>query len=625
LFLQVCDAVDFSHRNLIVHGDLKPANVLVTADGTAKLLDFGTARLLRAPDGKVTQFALATPRYASPEQLRGELVSTVSDVFSLGVILYEMLTGAWPFGDPKSVPDRMERVLRGRAATAPAKVVSESAAAQRSVSLSRLRRLLQGDLSTILLKMLEGEPGRRYGSVREVKEDLERYGQGRPVHARPHSAIYAARKFAARHWLAVPATCLAAIALASMTAVSVNQASLARAQAVRAQRVSEFARNTFLSASSFWHSPLRARHDAIQFSDILDNAAARLGQELSNDPEAEASLRETVGVTYSMLGQPAKGEAQMLLGLRALPRIPGGAPGIAGRLYLSLCNAQNFEGRYAEGLPACREAVAIYRVSDHGSLGGALHDAAFMAVNAGQPLAEAEETYRESLRFPRPGQPSFQAVMNSRIGMLRLRQGDLDGGERILVDAERELRSHGEPLIEIVPVLYARAFAADVRGRYPEAMGLMAEALELVTRRRAWFMEPDERALQLAAYEALAGNRAALGRLRDVEQRISYTAVAPVDRIRHHLFAGIVESRCGSRVAAEQHLLSALATQQKEMSGQPDISVEIYVRLMELSRAAGEQKKAEENSRQGLAAASRAYGDYFAGHPFVVALQKSLR
>ena len=116
LFLQVCEAVEFAHRNLIVHGDLKPANILVTADGAVKLLDFGTAKLLRNPDGQVTQFALLTPRYASPEQLRGELVNTVSDVFSLGVILYEMLTGAWPFGDPKSTADALERLLQGRAA-----------------------------------------------------------------------------------------------------------------------------------------------------------------------------------------------------------------------------------------------------------------------------------------------------------------------------------------------------------------------------------------------------------------------------------------------------------------------------------------------------------------------------
>jgi serine/threonine protein kinase len=123
-------------------------------------IDFGTAKLLRDPDGKVTQFALLTPRYASPEQLRGELVNTLSDVFSLGVILYEMLTGAWPFSDPKSTADAAERVLRGRGAGAPAQAVSEEAAAERSASRERLRRL-RGQPESHTRQPLEAKAARR--------------------------------------------------------------------------------------------------------------------------------------------------------------------------------------------------------------------------------------------------------------------------------------------------------------------------------------------------------------------------------------------------------------------------------------------------------------------------------
>jgi len=541
------------------------------------------------------------------------------------VILYEMLTGARPFGDPKSTAEAVERLLHGRGAGSPAQVVSEGAAAERSVSRERLRRQIRGDLSTIVLKMLESEPGRRYGSVREVKEDLQRFRQGRPVHARPHSALYAARKFAARNWLAVSATGLAVVALATLTIISVYESALARAQALRAERVSEFVKATFISASSFWASPLRGKRDAIQFSDILDNASERVGKELGNDPAAEADLRDTLGFTYAVLGEPAKGETQLLLGIQMLPRIRGGSPRIAVSLYAHLCDTRNFQGRYADALAACREAVAIWRVSDPGSRGdgGILHDTAFMAVNAGEPLPDAEKMYREALRFPRPNKPTYEAMMNSRIGMLRLRQGDLQGGERLLRDAEPALRGNGEPLIEIVPVLYARAFAEDVRGHYPDAVRLMSEALDLVNRRRAAFMGPDELALQLAAYEALAGNREALARLRDVEGRLP--SVAAVDRIRHDLFAGIVEARCGSKAAAERHLRSALATQQKEMSRQPDLSVEIWVRLMELLRATGREKEAAETASQGLHAATLAYGGYFAGHPFVIEMQRGLR
>ena len=625
LFLQVCDAVEFAHQNLIVHGDLKPGNILVTADGTVKLLDFGTAKLVRDPEGKVTQFPSLTPRYASPEQLRGERVNTLSDVFSLGVILYESLTGAWPFGDPKSTSDAVDRLLHGRPPDAPAHAITEAAAVERSLTGDRLRRQITGDLSTIVLKMLESEPSKRYGSVREVKQDLVRFTQGRPVLARPHSAWYTARRFAARNWPAVLASLLAIVALAGLSVVSLYQSSQARAQAARAQRVSEFAKDTFLSAGSYWYSPLRGKHDAIQFSDILDNACARLGRALGSDPEAEADLRSTLGFTYALVGEPAKGEAQLLQGIQLIPRIRGGAPKLAGSLYANLCDARSFQGRYAEALSACRQAVAIDRAADHDSLGGVLHDTAYMAVNAGEPLAEAEAMYREALRYPRASQPSFSPISFSRIGMLRLRQGDLEGGERLLREAEPPLRGTGEPLIELVPVLYARAFEEDVRANYPEAVALMSEALDLVTRRRAAFMEPDERALQLAAYEALAGQENALARLRDVEQRISYINIAPVDQIRHHLFAGIVEARRGSKSAAEAHLRAALAVQQKAMSKQPDLAVEIYIRLMELLRASGRAKEAAEAAHQGLAVAAQAYGSYSSGHPFVQALENGAR
>jgi hypothetical protein len=214
--------------------------------------------------------------------------------------------------------------------------------------------------------------------------------------------------------------------------------------------------------------------------------------------------------------------------------------------------------------------------------------------------------------------------MKSRIGMLRLRQGDLDGGERVLLEAEPVLRRKDGPMVEAIPVLYARAFAADVRGHYQEAAALMSEALDVAIRKRAAFMQPDELALQLAAYEALAGNPGSLARLRGVVGRLESGAVAPVDRIRHGLYAGIVEARFGSKAVAEARLRAALATRETEMSRQPDLSVELCVRLAELLRASGKEREAAEAARQGLLAARLAYGDRFARHPFVVELRRSL-
>ena len=146
---------------------------------------------------------MLTPRYASPEQLRGERVNIATDVFSLGVVLYELLCGAWPFGDPDSVLSELNRATGNVAPAPPTTVLTEAAAGSRSVSFQHLRGLLRGDLSTIVLKMLENEPARRYGSARQVAEDIERYREGRPILARPQTAWYATRKFVTRHWLAV--------------------------------------------------------------------------------------------------------------------------------------------------------------------------------------------------------------------------------------------------------------------------------------------------------------------------------------------------------------------------------------------------------------------------------------
>ena len=318
LFEQVCRAVEYLHRNLIVHRDLKPANILVDRDGTVKLLDFGTAKLLREQAPAVTQARLLTPRYASPEQLRGEPVTTVSDVFSLGVLMYELLTGVWPFGNPDSAVDELDRVLRGRRASQLASVITNLAAEERSVTRDRLRHDLTGDLSTIVLKMLETEPALRYGSAREVQTDLENYREGRPILARPLTVWYAARKFVGRHWLAVAAAVATAAALAGLTIFSVYQSIEARNQAARAKRISQFTKKTFLSASPTWTSSLRGQSRAIQISDVLDNAADRAGKEFETDPAAEADLRGTIGLTYAVLGDPVKGEAQLRLAIARL-------------------------------------------------------------------------------------------------------------------------------------------------------------------------------------------------------------------------------------------------------------------------------------------------------------------
>ena len=227
LFRKLCEPIAYAHRNLVVHRDLKPSNILVTADGRPVLLDFGTAKLLTGNGtgaDAATAAPLLTPRYSSPEQRSRAPITTSTDIYSLGVILYELLTGAWPFGDPNS----REQMARETPITAPATAVTDDAAYARGTNLRALKSALAGDLSSILRKALAPAADERYESVQAFSADVGNYLEGRPVTAKPVTFAYQANKFVRRNFVAVGFTAFAAIALLAATGVAIYQARLAR-------------------------------------------------------------------------------------------------------------------------------------------------------------------------------------------------------------------------------------------------------------------------------------------------------------------------------------------------------------------------------------------------------------
>jgi eukaryotic-like serine/threonine-protein kinase len=248
LFLHVCDAVAYAHRNLVIHLDLKPSNILVTPEADVKLLDFGTSKIIQA-DSLLTTTVLATPAYASPEQLRNEPVTTASDIYALGAILFELLAGRRP-GGKASVAIMIERAMREQSPEKVTQAITPEAADLRGVSENRLRQLLSGDLTTIIAKCLSPRPEERYPSIDMLIEDLRRYLDGRPVMARPQTALYRIGKFVRRNRKVVTAAIAACLLLFGALGYAEWQQERALREGQRALRMQTFLYKLFRLANS---------------------------------------------------------------------------------------------------------------------------------------------------------------------------------------------------------------------------------------------------------------------------------------------------------------------------------------------------------------------------------------
>ncbi|HET7373170.1 MAG TPA: serine/threonine-protein kinase, partial [Gemmatimonadaceae bacterium] len=285
LFAAVCDAVHYAHQQLVVHRDLKPGNILVTKDGRPKLLDFGLAKVLE-DDGSMdaTQTApWVTLAYASPEQLRRGRISTLTDIYALGVVLYELLAGRRPHEMTGLAPAEMVRVVCEENAKPPSAVAEADVSGD--MSAERLRRTIRGDLDVISLKALAKEPDRRYDSAGALAEDVRRYLDGRPVLARPDSVWYRASKFAARHRAGVAAAALVLFFLTAGLGVALWQASVARTARHRAEAALRQSDDvtSFLLGLVAASDPTSARVDTVAAREILRRGTAE-AERLSTQP-----------------------------------------------------------------------------------------------------------------------------------------------------------------------------------------------------------------------------------------------------------------------------------------------------------------------------------------------------
>jgi len=512
LVLKVCEAVHFAHRNLVVHRDLKPSNVLVSADGVPKLLDFGIAKPLdphAAGYGELTVAGASphTPHYASPEQMRGGPVTTASDVYSLGVLLYRLLTGRLPHPAAGRSAGEWERaVLEQRAERASQAVgrrgdgaTAGQVAAVRDGSPELLRRRLAGDLDTVVAKALDPRPERRYGSVEQLAEDLQRHLAGQPVIARPATAGYRLGKLLRRHRLAAAALLLALAAVIATSAVLAVQARRLAHERDRANQVAGLLADLFTLAD-----PREARGGSITARELLDRGSERV-EALDDQPRTQSMLLGKLAELYEPLGLYPQAAA-LLRRAVALERRGGGGRELAERLN-HLGRVLAMQGDYAEAEPLFAEALERFEAltgADGADAARVVNNLALVRHDLGD-YAGAAEGYRRALAIERRRAGGPHPFTVSNYALLLSDLGDYAAAEALLrpqVEAERRAGGDEEALASGLEYLGVVDLA---QGELDAAEAELREAVAV--RRRLFGDDHPETARSVAALGVLQRER----------------------------------------------------------------------------------------------------------------------
>lgn len=499
LFEGVLEAVAYAHSNFIVHRDLKHSNVLVTAAGEAKLLDFGVARLLESEqeDANLTRTGIApmTPDFASPEQILGEAVGPVTDVYQLGIMLYEILSGRRPYhlsgrslGSIEryivhELPVRPSTISR-RSDTSEVRGSAQDLARSRGVSPRRLQQLIAGELDAIVMKALAKEPKRRYANAQAMLDDLQRYRQGLPVLARPDTFLYRVKKFAVRHPLSLGFTATLAVLMLGFsflyTVRVTTERNLAQLESRKAERVSAFLVDLFTASTPF--STTSERIDTMSVRAFMEDRAARV-VELEDQPEVQLEVLNTVGQMFTSMGvydQALPLQEQAVALAHQLYDRPhreiAQSTQVLGEIYRQ-------QSRYEDAEALFREVLADYQVLGLGDslVAGTTLTGLGEALRQQGDFAEAEVFYSRALDMRRKAFPSGNPAVTQSLNNYALnlwRQGRVREAEPIFREAlsayQRQLPSDHP---RIAAVMHNLGLVHRDLGQYDEAERMFRDSI----------------------------------------------------------------------------------------------------------------------------------------------------